>query len=536
MVYDPRERPWYTKVKNEKKSTWSDAYIFFSGDQKTLGLTSAAPVFGADKQLLGVFGVDVSLAEISKFLAKQQVSENGLSFIVDQHDMIIAYPHLKTLYEKTGEWGKLIDIHKLPSVWLLQSYNEYQKTKMTNFSYEYNGENYLAAYNNVPRFLDKKWKIAIIAPEDDFVGVVREAQFITIAISVGVLLLGILLILNVSRRISVPIKKLALETKEITMFNFQQKTRLHSRIKEVDLMSEALEAMRNSLISFERYVPSTLVKRLVKTGKVAKLGGSKTEITAFFTDIENFTSISEQISPEDMMVYLCDYFDEMTKIILAKEGTVDKYIGDAIMAFWGAPIEDEDHCLHACEAALQYQARLKDLNKTWSEQNRPELKARIGIQTGDAVVGNVGSSERINYTAIGDTVNTASRFESINKVYGTHIIISEDVVQKIGDGLYLRKLDCVAVKGKEESMNIYELVGKMGDSVDEEIKRYCDEFDGGLKAYGKQQWDESIRLFKAYQSAFPSDNAAQVFIERCEHFKEHRPEDCWCGVWHFKTK
>ncbi|WP_269458327.1 adenylate/guanylate cyclase domain-containing protein [Legionella waltersii] len=182
-------------------------------------------------------------------------------------------------------------------------------------------------------------------------------------------------------------------------------------------------------------------------------------MTAFFSDIRNFTDISENMDAESLMLHLCDYFEELSKIITSENGTIDKYIGDAIMAFWGAPIEDESHCLKACNAALKCQLRLNELNEQWEKQKKPKLLTGIGIHTGSAIIGNIGSSSRLNYTAIGDTINTASRLESLSKQYGSVIVVSEDVVNATQDHFEFRFLEQVSIRGKTGSYKIYELVG-----------------------------------------------------------------------------
>jgi len=192
---------------------------------------------------------------------------------------------------------------------------------------------------------------------------------------------------------------------------------------------------------------------------IAEVGGKKQNITVLFTDITNFTEITEQTNPEQLMIHLSAYLNILTQCIQHNQGNIDKYIGDAIMAFWGAPLDDPDHIAHACQAALDCQREVHRINKQWEDQGKPILKTRFGLNAGDAIVGNMGSSDRLNYTALGDTVNLASRLEALNKTYQTEIIVSESVYKACSDKFIFKPLGTVQVRGKHQTTTIYELIG-----------------------------------------------------------------------------
>lgn len=213
--------------------------------------------------------------------------------------------------------------------------------------------------------------------------------------------------------------------------------------------------------AFSKYVSKDLLNELLKSKQELKLGGVKREITVFFSDIRGFTSISEKMEPEQLVHQLNEYFTAMTRIILKHGGTVDKFIGDAIMAFWNAPVEEKDHAKLACRAALEQIEALKDLQKKWAEQNLPAIKIGCGIHTGPAIIGNLGSEERFDYTAIGDTVNLASRLEGLTKEHDAAIIITESTYEKVKDAFECKKIGTTKVKGKEESVVIYALLRKV---------------------------------------------------------------------------
>lgn len=283
--------------------------------------------------------------------------------------------------------------------------------------------------------------------------------------------------------------------------------------------------------AFSRYVNKTVVNQIRQDPSKLQLGGTKVELTVLFSDIAGFTTISEKFKPEELVSFLNEYLGEMTDIIMKKQGTLDKYEGDAIMAFWNAPLPQHDHALHACLAALENQERLAQLRKKWEREGMPEMKVRIGINTGVAVVGNMGSKNRFNYTAVSDDVNLASRLEGINKQYGTYLIISEATHLEVKDHFICRELDEIRVKGKSKSVKIYELICKKVEETPE-LKEKMATFEEGLNLYRKQQFKEAKMKFEIVKN----DSPAKVFIARCEAFIKTPPGPKWDGVWNFEVK
>ncbi|MEK6963781.1 MAG: adenylate/guanylate cyclase domain-containing protein [Nanoarchaeota archaeon] len=286
--------------------------------------------------------------------------------------------------------------------------------------------------------------------------------------------------------------------------------------------------------AFSKYVSPVLIHELMKHPEKLKLGGERRRITVFFSDIRGFTDISEKLSPEGLVLLLNEYLSAMTQVILRNRGLVDKYIGDAIMAFWGAPLDEEQHAELACWSALEMRDRLKILQGEWIKKNLPKFEVGMGMNTGDAVVGNMGSLERFDYTAMGDTVNLASRLESLTKQYGVPILISHAVQQRVQAGFVTRELDLVAVKGKKEPVAIYELVGKKGEVPKKELE-FMDHFDDGLQLYKKKKWSSAVQEFERALKT-RHDKPSELFIERCKSFQKTPPPKEWDGVWVMTTK
>jgi len=285
--------------------------------------------------------------------------------------------------------------------------------------------------------------------------------------------------------------------------------------------------------AFGRYVSPSVVEVITNNPERLELGGEEIETTVLFADLEGFTQLSESVSPHALIKLLNDYFSPMTQIIMEHQGTLDKYIGDAIMALWGAPVTLPDHALRACQAALEMEKTMAELQEEWKIQGLPPLTARIGVHSGSVVAGNVGSRDRFNYTVLGDTVNLASRLEGVNKVYGTRILLSENTCSQVKDLLLVRELDLVQVKGRGQPVTIYEL---LGPRPPDGKPPWLDYFAAGLQLYRTRQWEEASQAFNEALRLKPHDRPSQVFLGRCRFFAVAPPPSGWQGVFVLEGK
>ena len=286
--------------------------------------------------------------------------------------------------------------------------------------------------------------------------------------------------------------------------------------------------------AFQHYVSPEIVKKISEDPELLKLGGEKREVTLLFSDVADFTAVSESTTPEELVKWLNEYMDEMSSIILDHGGTIDKYIGDAMMVFWNAPLDQSNHAQLACQAALKMQKRLSKLNDAWEKEGTPRLETRIGLNTGEVIVGNMGSSKRFDYTVLGDNVNLASRLEGINKHYGTSIIISFSTFLQTTDYIEARQLDYIKVKGKTEPVAILELLGEKGEILKDK-KVLSETFERALLPYRLGNWDEAINQFEKLVEKFPDDKASHAFLNRCKGLQANSPPE-WEGVYMFDTK
>lgn len=280
--------------------------------------------------------------------------------------------------------------------------------------------------------------------------------------------------------------------------------------------------------AFESYVAPTVVQEMLKHPEQLRLGGERREISVLFSDIRGFTTMSENLDPESLVRLLHDFLNPMSNIIINNGGTIDKYMGDAIMAEFGAPLIQPDHALLACRAALQMAVTLKNLNAQWQEQGRSPLKIGVGVNSGPVAVGNMGSERLFDYTAIGDNVNLASRLEGLNKYYGTSILISQSTADLLGDSFILREVDRVRVKGKAQAGGIFEMIGE-GEPAPI-LARFLEAYHRGLALYREQRWPESLAAFSAALEVYPEDHAALRYLGLVQKYSETPPGPNWDAV------
>lgn len=286
--------------------------------------------------------------------------------------------------------------------------------------------------------------------------------------------------------------------------------------------------------TFQQFVSEAIVEEMLRDPEKVRLGGERRELTVLFSDIRGFTSLSESLSPEQVVSLLNDYLTPMTRILLDQGGTLDKYMGDAVMAFFGAPVVQPDHAERACGAALAMRARLAELNPEWSRRGLPPIASGIGINTGLVSVGNMGSSMIFDYTVIGDHVNLGSRLEGLTKLYGVDIVVSEYTAARVRRSFLLRELDCVRVKGRREPVRIFELVGRAIEGAAD--GEFLEGFAAGLAAYRDRSFEKAAASFRDAALLRPRDGPTTLYLERLEAFRASPPVEDWEGVTNLTEK
>ncbi len=537
--FNPRLREWYQGSKTSSKVYWTEVYKFHNSEvdniyqqennlQQLYGITIASPIINLDRQFKGVVGADISLNRISDFFNSLKIGENGKALVVNKDRKIILYSDL-TMKELTD--AQAITINDIKQDWVREGTQEFFKRLETEISYKWNNKNYLVKVYDFSKKIGKQWFLIIVIPEDDFLGETKQARSMSLLITSLMLCLSILFSLWLSRSLSKPIENITKTMEKVKDLDFSELKPLSSPIKEFQQMSDATTAMTQGLKAFLKYVPPSLVQQFIEQGEAAVVGEhQELNLSFFFSDIEGFTSIAEEVGPKELMTDLSDYFDQMTKVIvLDNKGTIDKYIGDSVMAFWGAPNYIADHPKLACYSALGCRNTIDLLNKQRLLAGKKVFNTRIGIHTGLAIVGHLGSNDRINYTIIGDNVNLASRIEGINKIYHTNIIVSQITYRQVYQYFIFRPLDCIIVKGKNEGIKIYELIAEKSDA-DEQMLALVAKASEAFEYYLLGEFQQSVKIYHEILSDNPDDQPAKVMIAKGEHFIKSPPDENWTGA------
>lgn len=528
-TYDAHVRPWYKLGLSAQEPAWTEPYLFLPGNIP--GITLVHEALDASGEQTGVFFVDFNFIFLSKALHYLNKQRGSVGVIFDNAGNVLAHSDPAYGHHDTPDGVPRIarlDDHPEP---LTQMLGALDRTADPDdpplLLLEHNGEAYAVGIQQA-RTPDSGlvWNVAIFMPERLLLGHARDGAMYNALLALMGLLLTLGLSLRFSSGVTTGFYAFYDEMKRLGRLELEDRPRPSARILEVEQLGEQLDNMRKSLRSFERYVPSALVQDLMARGIEAKPGGDSHHITVMFTDIVGFTTISEQLQPQDLADRLGEHLHRMSELIREQGGTVDKYIGDAIMAFWNAPGTVEDHPMAACTAALQMIATIK---ASEIQGARALWPIRIGLNTTQAVVGNFGSPNRLNYTAVGDGVNLASRLEALNKDYGTHILVTETTVATVGETFLTRPVDRVVVKGQSRAETVFELIGSRSDTTLDQ-QRWAQDTHEAFDAYLEQRWDDALRAYQRCLVMQPDDGVALRLYERCQRLKQHPPRGTGDGV------
>lgn len=459
--YDPRDKLWYRAALAAAGPISRGPYVMpMSGK---LGF-AIAERHRNDPQ--AVIGADILVDAIRSFLIAERVSDNARSYLFDASGKLITQSNETAGELERIQRGKLPEFHArlaappdpvLSRIGALLKERDNAADPVKRFSHE--GEKYVAHVSAI-RFalLPEEQTLVIAAPLSDFTAASQRLLRRGLLASGALLLAGLLAALAVSRLITRSLQALTAKALHLGDLDFEETTEVRSRIKEINTLGHALGAARDAIRTFALYVPRELVRKIVASGQFAGRGASRQEVTVLFSDIKDFTTISERHSPESVVLGLSAYFDLMNREVEDNQGSIVQFLGDSIYAMWNAPVAEVDHAAHGCRCALDLAAAVRRFNAQRAQADLPEFVTRFGLHTGPAVVGSVGAEKRLQYTAMGDTVNVASRLEGINKEFGTTILVSGAVEASCRGRFAFRALGKRKAKGREEEIEIFELV------------------------------------------------------------------------------
>jgi len=467
--FDPRELHNYILARSSSKTAVSSVPVIDPATGQRI-ISVAAPVF-KENVFQGALAASAAVTQIARFLYLNRVSPRTLIAIINDSEQVIV-PPLSAASDGSGVLNEELESELMrvePRVSeALQKLGE-DAAEITMKSASIGDIEYTLSLTPIPNHFNLPWRLLIATPDSDFIGPLQQARSFIAWLVVAIVPLQLLLIRKLSLRVSHGIVGMASSLRQIRMMNFDEPrktTRLFTR--EIAELSDGITLLQNALRSFAQYIPVGVVKQLIAKGQPLELGVEERKLAILFTDLENFSTVSQSISPDQLLTQLSEMFSMMTGAISEELGTVDKFIGDSVMAFWGAPTETDHSPLRACRAALRMRYRISKLNERWRKEGKPTLRVRIGIHYAAVLVGNIGTSERLSYTALGDGVNVASRLEGINKRFNSEICASDLVYNEVSDLVIARPLDEVSVKGRVGAFSVYEILG-IRDSDDPEL-------------------------------------------------------------------
>ena len=548
--YDPRRRGWFRSARERSEPSLSDVYVFsLSGEP---GVTVSRRFEG---KVSGVFGVDISLSNLCRFVRRQLVGHGSEIAIFDSEGKVYAYSDLERLVQSlssrpTASGPGTVDMTEVDRLKvsslsaLVREYEARGDRGSESGELSVDAVRYLFRVDPLPAEYGKRLFVAVVVPEKIFTGPIAAIGKKTLLVSLVLLFLTLPIIYTVAKLISRPIILLTESVDTIRSFNLRVPIRIKTFISEIRDLAAALETMRSSLNAFGRYVPRPLVERMITNDISPSLGGDRRELTLLFTDIEGFTSLSEGLSPETLTSNITEYFKRVSQVILHTNGTVDKYIGDAVMAFWNAPVHNPAHAHDACLAALRCRAALRIFNRGRRDSGQPEFRTRMGLHTGEVVVGNIGSADRMAYTAIGASVNLASRLEGLNKYLGSSILVSETTRFQAGDQFVFRFAGRVVPKGTSSGVGVYELLGTRHGlsggyaplAMDAGAEERLREWDACFNLLLSREFAGAVEAFKDYLDRHGPDRLAEHFLALAVTFTSRPPAADWKGEQIFNAK
>jgi len=456
--YDARKRSWYWATMQVDRPDVSEPYLSFSIGAPVI--TVSAPLRG---KVLGVLAADLKLDTFSEFVQAQRPGQHGAVIIFDQAGSIIAHPEFASLvasamtHPARSSLPSIDEINSGMAASVLQ--RSYNQDHIEGSIQNETGQGYLFRVTKFALGERYSGSIMLLAAQDDFVQNVRRVQYngLVLAVLVGTAFIPIVWMFG--SRMSRSLQRITAQARQLQTLAEPKLVPVTSYIREIHDLGGTMNLAQRAIWSFAHFVPKEIVRGLIDNSISTRLGGAKRDLTLVFTDVQGFTTIAESADPDVLMRQTSRYFAVLAEAFLAEGGTVDKFIGDAVMVFWNAPHPQPDHVTRACRAVLAAKAANERLNTEFEADGLKPFITRFGIHVGEAIVGNVGSTERMNYTALGNTVNLAARLEGLNKENGTTILVSEDVYRRVEDLFKFRALNAVVAKGMTKETRIFELIG-----------------------------------------------------------------------------
>lgn len=530
-TYDPRTRGWFKESQRDQTSIVSNVYVF-SSLQKP-GVTVSKPV--ENLKTLSV-GVDLSLDDLASLTARLSPGRRGVVAIIDGDGMVVAHPDPDKVVTATtaNDEVELVPASDIDDVRVRFGVREHASRRSEGASFSADGEDYITYYRAASKERVAQWDVISVAAVADYTGDLITTMQRSMAIAAVVLAFAVGGVAVMAGWITRPVIRLRRLAEQITQLNFSEAAEHNSPFEEINRLQKSMTQMKGALDTFLRFVPRDVVRELVLAGQAATVGGHKKEVTLLFTDVEGFTTMTERMTPEEIMSQVSEYLENLSFGIQANRGTIDKYIGDAIMAIWNAPTDDHMHADNACRGALSAYHISEDLNAQFLENGQSVMRTRFGLHTGDVLVGNIGARDRMQYTCLGSNVNLAARIEGLNKFYGTQVLASDAVRRRASPDFLFRRVDIVEAKGTTLPVTIYELMGERGEDavfyVGPEVIKRASKYEQAFDFYLHRDFGDALVVLEKLTVEQPDDPVVALLVRKCRVFLDTPPPPTWNGA------
>jgi adenylate cyclase len=520
--YNPRTRPWYVAGAAAKSIVWAPIYINL-GNPPTLVLSCAYPFFNQSNptQFLGVLASQFSLNKISEFLREQKV-DGADTFIMERNTILVATSE-GLPYSINGSTVSRITAHQHTYYvygdtvnYITANYGNLTELKEAQFTFvDSKGTTRIVFVSTYKDQYGLNLLVGSILNNDKLLGVVTTGSIIAGVISALAVVVSASIAITFGCCISIPLRHLAKEMLHVANMDLDTRTTPTMKLNEFNEMSNAMTQMKQGLTNFQKFVPAEVVRSLLKSGRGVTLGVKHRNLTILFMDIKDFTTITEAIEPNILINLMSKFFTQMGNAIMESGGTIDKFIGDCIMAMWNAPEKLPGHEVKAIDASFEMRRKLEHLNKKWAKRKYPEVIVRIGINTALTLVGNIGAPERINYTCLGDGVNVAARLEGLNKFFGTNILIGETTYEVVKDVYLCRWVDYLSLKGKNKPIDVYEPLCKVEEATIDQVSLAAMHDDLKTLLHSRD-WEHCRQLCRKTLEKSPKNQVVKNLLARID--------------------
>lgn len=514
------DQAWFKAAIAADGPSWFKIAEHPTGERAAIAFAGPIDVY---QERQGVLAIIIEYTRLSRFLSQLEVGRTGAAFIFDGSGALVASPDAKAdeINPAQAEQPALLPLaRQAVGMAIAQKMDEAWRSRLVDAA-----EAYETTVTPLPF---PGWRLATVLPEAEFLGPVQATLHRLILMLVaGAALAAIASAILVRSMIAVPLARVVGELRHVEAFALEAVRRHPSRLREIGSLSGAIAEMASGLSAFRKFIPTDLVRGLLRQGVEAKPGGTLQELSVMFIDIAGFTGLSERMG-DGIVGLLSRYLDLVSEVVVAHGGTIDKFIGDAVMAFWGAPQPQSDHALRCCLAALACQRAIAEAGLV--DDLGQALRIRIGINTGRMLVGNIGSELRLNYTVIGDAVNVASRLEGANKAYGTTALMGEATANSVGRSIIVREVDRIGVYGREQGLAAYELVAPAADAPTGQHPPWIVQYERALARYRVRDFAGAVAGFAQVLMDRPHDGPATVMLERSRRMLADAGDTAWQPV------